>query len=235
MSEKNSEIENGESDNLENEIIIEDHEDGKIEEVKDSNPSKSPEEQALNSGEGSESDPVTTAESIDEVVTEEISENNEIKKSEQPSGIQETQFKKDYKTLSPEELVDELKSLVETNPIQKIRNPVSEIRAEFNHSLKVIKKKHQEEFLKNGGDPDDFNFSFPLKKEFNTIYKSYKEKRTNYYQELSKDLKVNLENRLALIEELKGLLNVEENINTTYKHFKEIQERWFECGPIPRD
>ncbi len=31
------------------------------------------------------------------------------------------------------------------------------------------------------------------------------------------------------------MINVEENINTTYKHFKELQERWKNAGPIPRD
>src|SRR5690606_37285328 len=41
--------------------------------------------------------------------------------------------------------------------------------------------------------------------------------------------------KLEIIEEIKGLINVEENINTTYKHFKELQERWRQTGPIPRD
>ena len=31
------------------------------------------------------------------------------------------------------------------------------------------------------------------------------------------------------------MLGVEENINTTYNHFKEIQEKWRTAGPIPRD
>ena len=31
------------------------------------------------------------------------------------------------------------------------------------------------------------------------------------------------------------MLNVEENINTTYKHFKELQDKWRNAGPIPRD
>jgi len=35
--------------------------------------------------------------------------------------------------------------------------------------------------------------------------------------------------------ELKGLVNVEEDINTTYKSFKDIQERWRTSGPIPRN
>ncbi|MEO8934186.1 MAG: DUF349 domain-containing protein, partial [Xanthomarina sp.] len=40
---------------------------------------------------------------------------------------------------------------------------------------------------------------------------------------------------LEIIEEIKGLISVEENINTTYKHFKDLQERWRHAGPIPRD
>lgn len=45
----------------------------------------------------------------------------------------------------------------------------------------------------------------------------------------------NLNKRWELIEELKGLLSAEENINTTYKHFKDIQEKWHVAGAIPRD
>ena len=40
--------------------------------------------------------------------------------------------------------------------------------------------------------------------------------------------------RLGIIEELKGLVNVEEDMNTTYNSFKELQERWKTAGAIPR-
>src|SRR5690606_24103318 len=41
--------------------------------------------------------------------------------------------------------------------------------------------------------------------------------------------------RLDLIEELKGLITVEEDLNSTFKKFRDIQSRWREAGPIPRD
>ena len=50
-----------------------------------------------------------------------------------------------------------------------------------------------------------------------------------------KNLKQNLVNKLEIIEEIKALVNSEEDINTTYKHFKELQERWRTSGPIPKD
>jgi hypothetical protein len=89
--------------------------------------------------------------------------------------------------------------------------------------------------LADGGNIIDFHYTTPLKKEFNSLYFDYKEKRNNYYKNLKKDLQANFNRRQELIEELKGLLNAEENINTTYKHFKDIQERWHLAGPIPRD
>src|SRR5699024_8555231 len=57
----------------------------------------------------------------------------------------------------------------------------------------------------------------------------------NYFKNLKRDLQKNLDRRWELIEELKGLLGAEENFNTTYNHFKQIQENWHTAGPIPRD
>lgn len=89
--------------------------------------------------------------------------------------------------------------------------------------------------MANGGNVIDFHYTTPEKKEFSSLFFDYKEKRNRYYQNLKKDLQANLTKRQELIEELKGLLTVEENINSTYKHFKEIQEKWHSAGPIPRD
>ena len=149
--------------------------------------------------------------------------------------IQVSSAKKDYQSLTLEELVDEFRSLITNFPIQKTKNQVEEIRSVFKSSFKKELEKNKEEFLSNGGNIIEFSYSSPYKKVFNSLFREYKDKVSIYYKELTKDLKANLENRLELIEELKGLLNAEENINTTYNHFKDIQERWFNAGPIPRD
>ncbi len=143
--------------------------------------------------------------------------------------------KKDYHAMSKEELVKELRHLVKTEKIQAIKEHVEEIKNEFNEKFNEEVEQKKEEFLADGGDIIDFYYSTPLKKEFNSVYFDYKENRNSYYQNLKKDLQENLKKRLELIEELKSLLNVDENINTTYNHFKSIQERWRNAGPIPRD
>lgn len=142
---------------------------------------------------------------------------------------------KDYHAMSMDELVDELTNLVNKEKVQAIRNHVETIKSEFNQKFKHFLEEKKEEFVNDGGNEIDFYFSSPVKNRFNHAFKDYKNKLREHYKNIESSLKQNLENRLEIIEELKGLINVEENINTTYKHFKELQERWKNAGPIPRD
>jgi len=162
---------------------------------------------------------------------EEISSSDDEEEDEE----KEEKAQKDYHTFSKKELITELQSLLKNKPIQEIKHDVEEIKTEFNAKFQDDLEHKKEEFLAEGGNIIDFHYSTPLKKEFNSLYFDYKEKRNNHYKNLKKDLQANLNRRNELIEELKGLLNAEENINTTYKHFKDIQERWHVAGAIPRD
>ena len=164
-------------------------------------------------------------------VDEAVAEDSEDESAGERHGIE----KKDYHAMSKEALVDELEKLVKKEKVQAIKEHVDEIRAEFNAKFDEEVEEKKEEFLADGGNIIDFHYSTPLKKRFNSVYFDYKEKRNNYYRQLKQDLNENLAKRLEIIEELKGLIDVEENINTTYKHFKDLQDRWKTAGAIPRD
>lgn len=142
---------------------------------------------------------------------------------------------KDYHAMSMDNLVDELEALVNNEKVQTIKSHVDTIKSEFSSKFSALVEEKKEAFLAGGGNSIDFRFSSPLKTRFNDIYKKYRDQKQAYYKNLERSLKDNLDNRLEIIEEIKGLINVEENINTTYKHFKALQERWKNAGPIPRD
>ncbi|WP_298533385.1 DUF349 domain-containing protein [uncultured Algibacter sp.] len=142
---------------------------------------------------------------------------------------------KDYDTMSLEALAIELERLLKSEKIQAIRSHVNSINTEFKLKFQALIDEKKEEFVSTGGNEIDFYYSSPVQKRFKEAYKSYRTKLNEHYQSLEKNLKQNLTDKLEIIEELKGLINVEENINTTYKHFKELQERWRTTGPIPRD
>ena len=146
--------------------------------------------------------------------------------------------KKEYETLSKEELIKEFKHLLNNHKVQAIKEHVTEIRAAFIAKFEEEQDEAKDKFLEEGGNIIDFRYYSPLKKEFNSLYFEYRDKRNHYYQNLRKDLNANLETRTALIEELKELKNElggEESINATFDKFKDIQERWRNAGNIPRD
>ncbi|MEM9000520.1 MAG: DUF349 domain-containing protein [Bacteroidota bacterium] len=141
----------------------------------------------------------------------------------------------DYHVLSMENLVGELQRLVKNEKVQAINKHVNGIKYEFDQKYQEFLEHKKEEFIANGGNEIDFRYNSVTKRQFNEVFAEYREKRDQYYKNLEKTLKSNLENRLNIIEELKALVNVEEDMNTTYKNFKELQERWRGAGPVPRN
>ncbi|TYA94764.1 DUF349 domain-containing protein [Seonamhaeicola marinus] len=142
---------------------------------------------------------------------------------------------KDYDTMSLEALAIELEKLLNNEKVQAIRSHVDKINSVFKTKFQALVDERKEEFINEGGNEIDFYYSSPVQKRYKEAYRGYRKKLNDHYQNIEKSLKDNLAKKLEIIEELKGLINVDENINTTYNHFKELQERWRNTGPIPRD
>lgn len=140
----------------------------------------------------------------------------------------------DYETMNLENLVGALQRLVKNEKIQAIKKHVDEIKSSFDQKFQDILEHKKEEFLVEGGNEIDFRYNSVDKRQFSEVFTEYKEKRDAYYKNLDQNLQLNLRKRLGLIEDLKGLVNVEEDINETYKNFKNIQQTWKNAGPIPR-
>lgn len=167
-------------------------------------------------------------------VEEEIDESNAEDAEDESVKDRHTIPLLDYHSMSIEQLSEELKKLLKNEKIQAIKTHVDQIKSEFDLKFQELLEQKKEDFINEGGNEIDFSFHYPTKINFNELYKEYRDLRNRYYKDLETRLKTNLANRLEIIEELKGLINVEENINTTYKHFKELQDRWKHAGPIPR-
>jgi len=140
----------------------------------------------------------------------------------------------DYHAMSMENLVGELQRLVKNEKVQAINKHVSAIKYEFDQKFQEFLDEKKEEFVSKGGNEIDFRYNSVAKRQFNEVYSDFREKRDQYYKQLDQSLKSNLQKRLDIIEELKGLIDIEEDINTTYNNFKDLQNRWKNAGPVPR-
>ncbi len=171
----------------------------------------------------------------EDVVFEEIEASNAEDAEDEGNNDRHTIPFKEYDAMSLEALVIELEKLVSGEKVQAIKEHVDGIKNEFNSKFNTLIDEKKEEFLNEGGNEIDFYYSSPIQKRFKDAYKEYRGNLHSHYKNIETNLKSNLDNRLQIIEEIKGLINVEENINTTYKHFKDLQDQWRNAGPIPRD
>ncbi|KAF2508600.1 DUF349 domain-containing protein [Flavobacterium zhairuonense] len=143
---------------------------------------------------------------------------------------------KDYDTFTLDALVDELRKLIQIDKVMSVKDHIEEIKKSFLLQYNHLIEEKKEEFNASKQDPnEEFEYHSPLKSKFDEYYNVFREKRNAHFKHLQTNLKSNLDNRLAIVEELKELINPQENIKDTLKHFNELRERWKNAGAIPKD
>ena len=177
-----------------------------------------------------------TAETENQSATDAIAESNAEESEDETLKERHEIPMQDYDTLSLESLVDELKSLVSNEKVMSFKDHIEEIKKAFLAKYNHLVEEKKEEFLAENQDPnEDFQYHSPLKTQFDKYYTQFRDTKNTHFKSLQTNLKTNLENRLAIVEELKELINPQANIKDTLKHFNDLRERWKNAGPIPKD
>lgn len=204
---------------------------------KDLNPTEntSVQEEPTETSQGKQKPQEPVNESTEDDVINEIDESNAEDAEDTSNSERHSIEEKDYHAMSLDELVIELEKLVKKEKVQTIKKQVDAIKEEFTDKFNVLIEEKKEDFLSKGGNEIDFHYSSTLQRSFKDSYKEYRSKLNAHYKGLEKGLKDNLSTRLEIIEDIKALTDLDETMNTKYKQFKELQERWKHAGSIPRD
>ena len=171
-----------------------------------------------------------SAEAVDDAnETEKVAEASD----EDVAAVTENKEQK-FDGMGPKEMLAYFSEALSNKPIQSLKGTVDALTKAFEKEMVTLKASQRHAFIDEGGNPDAFYFNPPVLKDFNNLIRRYKSDRGTYYRSVEEKQHKSLEQRLALIEELKGLISVEQEINSTYKQFKDLQRRWKETGQVPR-
>ena len=98
-----------------------------------------------------------------------------------------------------------------------------------------IKSAFYKLLLKLKGDvPEGANNPFEIVEEnFKAIYADYKKERAEFNKQQEQAREENLTKKQAIIEELRALVENQEDVSASFPAFREIQNRWREAGPVP--
>lgn len=146
------------------------------------------------------------------------------------------QIEAEYKELNLEDAVEELHRIVADPDYNKIKQRVGVLRSKVIAMLKEIRKEQLEKFLAEGGQKEAFE---PEKSEvenkFDNALHIFKNNKNKFLENIEAEKQRNLETKNAIIEELRVLVETENNLKTLNDKFKELQEKWKNVGPVPQN
>jgi hypothetical protein len=141
----------------------------------------------------------------------------------------------DYSTLSMQELVYQLRILIEKSDLQKTKDMIENIKVNFykkhHATIELLKKEH----LDAGHFIEDFVVEpNPLEEQFKLYYTIFKEKKAALNVNLEEEKQKNLALKYQIIEKIQKLAQGSESLNRTYQEFRELQRQWQEVGLVPQ-
>ena len=91
-----------------------------------------------------------------------------------------------------------------------------------------------EQFILDGGDKENYeHVEDPLEARFRAAFNIFKDNKAKYNDALEEQKVANLQQKNAILEELKQLINSEETLKKTYDEFRALQDKWKEIGQVP--
>ncbi len=167
----------------------------------------------------------TAVEATEEAGVEQAPSDDEIAEHQ----IEQT----NYATLGKEQLIDELAKLVALNDVKTTRVKVRVIRDFFNEIVNKDNRELLTDFLNGGGLKEEFTApEDALKDKFEGLYSQFRLQETEERRHKERELGDNLVAKKEILEQLRTLIENEDNDRKVFEKFHEIQNRWRQIGNI---
>ena len=96
---------------------------------------------------------------------------------------------------------------------------------------KLLSKLKGEDEVKEESSKD--NPFEVVEQNFKAMYADYKKERAEFNKKQDEQREENLAKKQAIIEELKALVEGQDDVSAQFPAFRELQNRWREAGPVP--
>ena len=197
------------------------------------------------------SEDLNLVEPVEEPLVEQPVENKEeaaVEPANETAAETEQETEKiDYSNKGLKEIVDIFKELIDGENMQQLYKHAEALKAAFYKNLRKEKiasgieqpaetaaAEASEETAGSESETVSYNPFAEIERGFKDLYGAYKAKRAAFVQEVERQKEENYTAKLAVIEDLKALLERSEDLNRTFPQFREIQNRWRAVGPVPQ-
>ena len=133
-----------------------------------------------------------------------------------------------------EEILDMFRTMLAEEPVQSLRREVETLKIAFYRLRRQEVEAQRRAYLETGAPAEEFQPQVDgCEVQLKEYFKEYRRLRDEFMAGLEAEKEENLRIKLAIIEELKELVNSDETLNHTFNKFRELQQRWKDTGLVP--
>ena len=144
--------------------------------------------------------------------------------------------KKNYNTMSREELVEELKTLVHKD-VNLVKDDVELIKQVFYRKLKMEIDEQKKQFVEN---VENAGIEFKAEKDgleesLKSLLNEFKTKKAAQAALIEQEKENNLLKKQHILEQMKTLTETTNDVSSHIGEFKDLQQKWKAIGSVPSE
>lgn len=177
---------------------------------------------------------INVTEELEEPVTIEIPEKNleTVIVEKLPEEVKP--IAPDYSACTKGELIDSLKLLIDKE-VDAVKDEVEIIKQMFYKKTKAETEELKKAFIEANGE--EIEFSVPkdeLEETLKSLLNGFRAKKAMYMALLEKEKETNLIQKQHLLDQMKVLVDSNDDVSTHINEFRALQQKWRTIGPVPQ-
>ncbi|GIV33904.1 MAG: hypothetical protein KatS3mg031_1439 [Chitinophagales bacterium] len=139
----------------------------------------------------------------------------------------------DLSTMSREQLVATLDTLLHESEVQEIMPVVEELESLYRDRTRELIEQERQSFIEDGGYAPYFEWQKDkTESRFTELINIYHSRKEKYLEKKKQEEEANLQTRRQIIEDLKMLIEKGESIGKAFQQFRELREKWKNTGDV---
>lgn len=176
-----------------------------------------------------------TLEQADNAATTQLSYEQPVEETTENTSIREESVNNSSKQASRQEIINRLQQIAESDDVLNCKAETEALKVQFYKLRSLEIEAECKKFVEDGGEE---NLFVPqpdaLEEPFKTWMSSIKEKRSEWIKAQEERRQANYQTQLALLDQLKELIEKAEQGNPDVTSFRNIQAQWKEIKDVPQ-
>jgi hypothetical protein len=177
------------------------------------------------------------AQSIPDAAPSEVHEEESIHMAEVAVAAEheevEAEPAEDFGHMSKDDLASKMESFSREEDVNAVKNRVQAVREVFQQILNHERDAALAAFLEKGGIKEEFDYKDPLEEKFFNAYKHFQKRRSDFVLGQEKIRTENLRLKNEVLQQMKNILQKEEDMSKAFNEFHDLQAKWRSIGPVP--